>query len=179
MMDDFDLVGALSFEPPADPPGVGRRQAFRAVPPGLTVRQEGTLDSFGVNDISAGGVCIAMPELRFEKGRLLRLDLLIAGRLFLKGMESLVVRAVPGECACAFQNLTRHQELKLDKLVLEVQKRDITRRRLEREAETASPDDASATAGGGKAGPGAETSSGEGLPAGREDDALPPIHLPL
>lgn len=80
-----------------------------------------------------------MPEPRFEKGRLLRLDLLIAGRLFLKGMESLVVRAVPGECACAFQNLTRHQELKLDKLVLEVQKRDITRRRLEREAETASP----------------------------------------
>lgn len=117
MMDDFDLVGALSFEPPADPPGVGRRQAFRAVPPGLTVRLEGTLDSFGVNDISAGGVCITMPEPRFEKGRLLRLDLLIAGRLFLKGMESLVVRAVPGECACAFQNLTRHQELKLDKLI--------------------------------------------------------------
>ena len=173
MMADFDLVGALRFEPPAGPAGVGRRRAFRAVPPGLTVRVEGTLDSFDVNDISAGGVCMTAPEIRFEKGRNLRLDLLIAGRLFLKGVEALVVRAVPGECACAFQNLTRHQELKLDKLVLEVQKRDIIRRRLEREAEKASPDGASGTAGGGEAGP------EQGLPSGRDDDALPTIHLPL
>lgn len=178
MMADFDLTGSLRFEPPAEMSGLGRRQAFRAVPPGLTVKVEGTLDSFGVHDISAGGVRINMPEVRFEKDQVLRLALLISGRLYLKGMEILVMRAVPGECACAFQNLTRHQELKLDKLVLEIQKRDIIRRQMEREAEMGSPD-ASATASDDNAGPVSDKSPEEGLPPGGDDDELPTIHLLL
>lgn len=168
MMADFDTIGAIRLETPAaDHHGVGRRQAFRAVPPGVTARVRETLDSFDVNDISAGGVCMTVPEVVFAKGRTLRIDLLIAGRLFLPDLEALVVRAVPGECACAFQNLTRRQELKLDKLVLEIQKREIIRRRQEREAAKTAQEDVSGAVGDGE--------TGEG-PA---DDAPPVINLPL
>lgn len=165
MTADFDLINGLRLEsPPGDVGEVGRRQAFRAVPPGVTVRVRGTLDSFGVNDISAGGVCMTVPDVLFEKGRTLRLDLLIVGRVLLKDLEALVVRAVPGECACAFQNLSRHQELKLDKLVLEIQKRDIIRRRQEREAEKTPPDGA----------------AGDESAETRPEDGPPPIiNLPL
>lgn len=167
MTADFDIIGALRFEPPSgDTSGVGRRQAFRAVPPGLKARVKGTLDSFEVNDISASGICMTVPEIAFAKGRVLHLDLFIAGSLFLKDLEALVIRAVPGECACAFQNLVRRHELKLDKLVLELQKREIIRRRQEREAEKALPDGASEAADGGAA-----DDSG--------DDTPPIINLPL
>lgn len=177
MTADFDLVGGLRFEPGAESSGGGRRQAFRVVPPGVTVRMEETLESFDVNNISASGVSMSIPEVRFEKGQELRFDLLIVGRLFLKGMEGRVARVVPGECACAFQNLSRHQELKLDNLVLEIQKRDIIRRKLEREAETASPDGASVAPEGGGGGTEAEKAplrDGEG-----DEGAHPTIHLPL
>lgn len=134
----FDMIGGVSLRLDPDiEPGVGRRQAFRAVSIAVTARVHGALDSFGVNDISAGGICMTVPTVTYVKGEELIIDVLIAGRRFLSDLAAVVVRAVPDECACAFQNLTRAQELKLDKLVLEIQKRFIAQRKQEREVQNA------------------------------------------
>lgn len=167
MTDDFDILGKVSFSLEEIPQSeVGRRQAFRAAPVGVTARVHEALDSFDVNDISAGGICLTMPTVLYAKGDELTVDVLIAGRRFLGGLSAVVVRSVPEECACAFQGLTRRQELKLDKLVLELQKRAIALRRQEREAEEAR--DMAETAPDGLA---PESPS--------ENTPLPTIHLPL
>lgn len=131
MREDFDVIGELHFQIATREEEIpsGRRQAFRTVTSGLTGRVHGVLDSFGVNDISAGGICLDVAEGVYEKGYQLTIDILIAGKLYLAGLEAHVVRSVDRECACAFDGLSRHQELKLDKLVLEMQKRFIALRK--------------------------------------------------
>lgn len=172
--DDFDILGNVSLHLEDDPhPDVGRRQAFRATPVGVTAKVQGALDSFGVNDISAGGICMTMPTVRYAKGDVLTLDVLIAGRRFLSELSAVVVRSVPMECACAFQGLTRHQELKLDKLVLELQKRAIALRRQEREAQERQAEEARNRTG--------DASAPDDAPSETSPEAkpLPTIHLPL
>lgn len=109
----------------------GQRGAYRATIPGLAVRLPcGT--TCAARDISAGGVGFTPPEdTHFSAGQVLMLDFLVADHLFIQGLESVVVRASSIAVACSFRQLSRVQETKLDKLVLETQKRLIARRKAE------------------------------------------------
>lgn len=138
MTDEFDFLSTVSFKLGGDDAldqTLGRRQAFRAVPPGVRVQVHGKEGTNAVNDVSAGGVCMAADKNDYAKGDALVMDVLIVGKCYLSDLNVVVVRPFPGEIACAFQNLTRHQELKLDKLVLEMQKRYIAQRKQDREAQ--------------------------------------------
>ena len=133
-MADFDLVGAVSLEQDGSQ-GAGGRQSYRATLPGLTAVIAGR--AFPVSDISSGGMCVTMPGGRLAKGQALQFDLFIAGRLFLKDVHAKVVRPSAKECAYVFENLSSQHEMKLDKLILELQKREIIRQRQARDAEKA------------------------------------------
>lgn len=134
-MADFDLVGSVNLEQPDGAQGAGGRRSYRATLPGLTAVVAGR--AFPVNDISSGGMCVTMPGGRLSKGQALQFDLFIASRLFLKDVHTKLVRASATECAFVFENLVSQQEMKLDKLILELQKREIIRQRQARDAEKA------------------------------------------
>lgn len=110
---------------------VGQRGAYRATIPGLSVKLPcGTTSP--ARDISAGGVGFTPPAgMTYSSGQVLVLDFLVADHLFIQGLESVVVRADANSVACSFRLLSRAQEVKLDKLVLETQKRLIARRKAE------------------------------------------------
>ncbi len=136
-MADYTDEFSLRLEKDPDP-GVGMRSSFRTTPVGVQALIHGPFPVlYDVNDISAGGLCMAVPEGACVKGESLVLDIVIAGKRYLSGLAADVVRAAGTECACAFRGLNRQQELKLDKLVLEMQKRYIARRKQEREAQEA------------------------------------------
>ncbi len=133
---DFDFVDTVSFHMgKGEGPPVGLRKSFRTIPAGLRVRLDGEETTYKVNDISAGGISMNVPADRCVKDQDLALDLLVVDKLYLHGLSARVVRRFAEECACAFQELSRAQELKLDKLVLEMQKRFILQRKQEREEE--------------------------------------------
>ena len=63
-------------------------------------------------------------------------DLLLNKRLFLGDLKGKVMRVLDkGIIGCNFEPMDRRQEIKLDKLVLEVQKRLIELRKAKRAAE--------------------------------------------
>lgn len=135
MGDEFDFIAGLSFQMNGEGGGSQTgRQRVRVAVNGVQILVHEKSEAFAVNNISAGGVCIASPSGRFAKGESLTADILIEGHPYLNDLEALVLRVGDADCACSFPNLTRHQELKLDKLVLETQKSLIARRRKEREA---------------------------------------------
>jgi hypothetical protein len=114
------------------------RHAFRTHVPGLDVRvvtHDGPRE-FPVRDISATGFAFTAPARDFSMGMLLSLDLLLSKRLLLGDLKAKVVHVrEEGAVGCSFQEMQRRQEIKLDKLVLEVQKRLIELRKAKREAE--------------------------------------------
>ncbi|MHC1751822.1 PilZ domain-containing protein [Humidesulfovibrio sp.] len=114
------------------------RQAFRTRVPGLDVRvitQNGPQD-FPVNDISATGFAFADSPRKYSSGMVFSFDLLLGKRLFLGDLKGKVMRVLDkGIIGCNFMEMERRQEIKLDKLVLEVQKRLIELRKAKREAE--------------------------------------------
>ncbi|MCH5276490.1 MAG: PilZ domain-containing protein [Desulfovibrionaceae bacterium] len=166
-MADFDLVGTVSLEQPDGAQGSGARRSYRTTLPGLTAVVTGHPKAFPVNDISSGGMCVTMPASRLSKGQVLPFDLFIAGRLFLKDVRAKVVRPSATECAFVFEPLALQQETKLDKLILELQKREIIRQRQARDAEKAAANAQHAAQGAS-----AQQSGGDGQP-------LPTIHLSL
>lgn len=107
------------------------RGAFRATIPGLSIRLPSG-ETCTAKDLSVGGAgFVPPPSLHLHKDQVLMLDILVADHLYVQGLESVVARVSPEAVACAFQNLTRTQEIRLDKLVLETQKRLIARRKAE------------------------------------------------
>jgi len=115
------------------------RQAYRTRVPGLDVRvvtQNGPKD-FPVLDISASGFAFNDSPRGYSSGMILSFDLLLGKRLFLGDLKAKVMRVIAekGIIGCNFEGMDRRQEIKLDKLVLEVQKRLIELRKARREAE--------------------------------------------
>jgi len=114
------------------------RQAYRTRVPGLDVRvvtKAGPQD-FAVLDISATGFAFSDNPRGYSPGMILSCDLLLGKRLFLGDLKAKVMRVLDQKniIGCNFETMERRQEIKLDKLVLEVQKRLIELRKAKREA---------------------------------------------
>jgi len=122
------------------PDGDNQRGAFRTRIPGLKAKVQESGASFNVKDLSAtGAALLAGVESRLKEGLTVTLDLVIGDKPVLMGIRSKIVRRINKEVlACQFEALDRRQEARLDKLVLEVQKRLIAQRKARQQATTES-----------------------------------------
>jgi len=109
----------------------GKRQAFRARVPGLLCIVQGRDVEFAVKDISATGLALVDETNTLADDEVFYLDLLINRRAYMQEVKAKVIRIIGnGIVGVNFLELDRRQEAKLDKLVLEVQKRLINMRKL-------------------------------------------------
>ncbi|MBF0482341.1 MAG: PilZ domain-containing protein [Desulfovibrionaceae bacterium] len=121
MMDDFE------FTMDAASPN---RNAYRTRIPGLEASLVGAGEAYPISDLSATGLSYLDPGRRHGRGEVLQLDLTIAKRIFLEDVTAKVMRVTDdGVTGVAFEGLTRQKELRLDKLILEAQKRLIAQRK--------------------------------------------------
>ena len=112
------------------------RKAFRTRVPGLSVRFPALKKVFEVKDVSATGFAVLDQEKSFKEGQSLEVDLLIKKKVFVAECKAEVMRVLDnGIIGINFVDMSRQQQSKLDKLVLEVQKRLIELRKKKREQE--------------------------------------------
>lgn len=139
----MDTDFTIRYEAPAS-----KRGAFRASVPGLQVALPGGV-LCQVKDLSAGGVGFSAPQGEvLAADSELQIDLLVADKLYVGALTTRIVRVTPeGTVACSFGELSRSQEMRLDKLVLEMQKRLIALRKAKEAAEIAK-ETASCASGG-------------------------------
>lgn len=105
-----------------------KRQAYRVAIPGLEVVSLSTGLTHKVRDLSASGLAFeAAPG--YSSGQSLSVRLILHNKIYLENVEIKVVRCREDVVACSFLNLSFQQEAKLDKLILEVQKLLIARRK--------------------------------------------------
>jgi len=132
------------------------RRAFRARVVGLGARVHVHERVYPVKDVSATGLALLDETRQFRQGESLVLDLEIHERTFLKDIPVKVVRVLEnGIVGLDFMNLDRRMEARLDKLVLEIQKRLIDMRKARELAEKK------------------EAEAGEQPPGDRDPDAPP------
>ena len=133
--DDFNLLKnmQINFGQDEDSQGKNQRLSFRVKPLGVKVKTDKIADTFWVSDLSIGGVCMVVPDGLFLKDEKFIATLLIAEKEYLTNLETIVVRSFAHECACLFLNISKRQELKLDKLVLAMQKHLIAQQKRGRE----------------------------------------------
>lgn len=136
--DEFD---DFNFTLPSDVEG--ERRAYRTSVPGLEASVAGKDGTFPVENVSAVGLAMHAPGHAFAEGENLRVDLLIMGRPYITALPAKVARLGEGGLVgCEFASPDFWQESRLDKLVLEVQKRMIALRKAEsekRDAQAAGP----------------------------------------
>ncbi|MFP5223483.1 MAG: PilZ domain-containing protein [Acidobacteriota bacterium] len=113
----------FTYETPSSMP----RQSYRARVPGLVGRDIASQTVYHVRDISAGGVSLEDPAGALKIGDVLEMDVLIRDRVIIADLRAEVARHVGTTAGLKFTGLTRHQEERLDKLVLEVQKHLISK----------------------------------------------------
>jgi len=109
------------------------RAAYRASVPGLTARLPGGL-VYEVKDLSVNGISLVCSAMK-PSDKVIKIDLLIANRLYLSKLASQLVRGgasggASGVAAFSFVGLTQQQEERLDKLVLSIQKQRIEMRKI-------------------------------------------------
>jgi hypothetical protein len=110
----------------------GRRQAHRERVQGLVAVIEGVDGTFVVHDVSASGLALVDPVGRLARDRTCRVALSIGERVLIRDLSAVVVReAAPAVrmAGLTFVDLGSRQEVWLDKLVLEIQKRRISLRK--------------------------------------------------
>ncbi len=106
------------------------RRAFRAEVPGLEGVIKEKQQGYPIKDISATGFAILAPNSGMKQGENLHMDLMLSKRLYIGELPCQVVRVLDnGIVGFDFLALDRRQEARLDKLVLEVQKRIIAKKR--------------------------------------------------
>lgn len=117
-MDDFDF--SIQSQAP------DQRSAFRAMVRGIQARITSTHALYEVYDVSVNGCSIVAPLHDFTVGTLLEITLEIKSHALLPDLKVKVARHIPsGLVAFSFLELTRPQEYILDKIILELQKRQI------------------------------------------------------
>ncbi len=104
-----------------------KRKAYRVKGENLSVLFRGK--KYKVKDISATGIGILLEDgVSIREGTDIVIDLFIQDKLFLKNLKAKVVRVKGNLIGCEFKNLSRREELALDKLVLELQKKELERK---------------------------------------------------
>ena len=85
-------------------------------------------------DLSALGLAFMDESKSFTEGKVIEFDLLISKKVFLSKLTVKVMRILDkGLTGCNFEGVPPRKEAKLDKLVLEVQKRMIALKKKARE----------------------------------------------
>lgn len=103
------------------------RNAFRVIFSGMYVHVNGLAKVFSVVDISAIGFSFSAKSTKFDVSGRIVIDIIIAKKIVIKGLQAEIIRLLQDNVvACAFREVSRHQEYDLDKLVLEIQKRNIS-----------------------------------------------------
>lgn len=106
------------------------RRAFRTQVPGLEAWIRERQQGYSVKDISAAGFALHITSGSFSQGETVHMDLLLSKRLYIGELPCQVVRVLEdGIVGFEFLPLDIKQEARLDKLVLEVQKRSIAKKR--------------------------------------------------
>lgn len=115
---------SFAFEAPE-----GNRQAFRACLEGLVAQVGPAQAGYSVGNVSAGGVGLHDANGTLRPGDSCEIALLYKGRSLASGLSARVTRRDGDMAGLRFTDLSRRQEERLDKLVLEVQKYLITQRK--------------------------------------------------
>lgn len=127
-MDEFTII-----YPEQD---AGQRQAFRTKIPGLEALIKSPRVLLPIKDFSATGLTLVDAEARLGQGDKFEFDLLLNKKLLIPGLTAKAMRILEhGLVGCAFVDLDSRKEAKLDKLVLEVQKRIIALKKAKSEQE--------------------------------------------
>ena len=128
MGNEFDFSFSLPWE--------SKREAFRSSLPGLQVWLVEQELICSIKDISAKGVAFFCENHAFDVGDMFFLDVVLSKTPLIKALKARAVRAEEeGLTACVFEDLDRRQEARLDKLVLEVQKRLIAEKKAQEDVE--------------------------------------------
>jgi hypothetical protein len=124
MLDD-DRYATLDFHFALNSPR--QRGRYRVATRGLSLYLDDLAQTFDICDLSSSGCRLRAPAELFTVGRILNSNLHIGSTSYLAGIKLKVIRHIANNSiACVFQALSRQQEIMLDKLVLEIQKRSIT-----------------------------------------------------
>lgn len=108
----------------------GKRKAYRVTAPGLEAHFKQKSAYYKIKDLSATGMAIVDKELGFKKGQKFAVDLTLNKRRYVSGIKAEVVRcAEDGTVGLMFHELEFNKEVRLDKLVVEIQKRAIEYRK--------------------------------------------------
>ncbi|MEW5771940.1 MAG: PilZ domain-containing protein [Thermodesulfobacteriota bacterium] len=111
-----------------------QRRAFRAKVPGLKVAVPDRSASYDVMDLSAMGLAFRDDAKSFKENTIITFDLYLNDKVFLAELTARVMRMLDnGLVGCNFEGNDHRKEARLDKLVLEVQKRLIALRKKARE----------------------------------------------
>ena len=111
-----------------------QRRAFRAKVPGLKVAVPAKKASYDVMDLSAMGLAFRDDAKSFKENTIITFDLYLNDKVFLAELTARVMRMLDnGLVGCNFEGNDHRKEARLDKLVLEVQKRLIALRKKARE----------------------------------------------
>jgi hypothetical protein len=103
-----------------------QRGRYRVAARGLALYLDDVAQTFDIHDLSSSGCSLRAPAELLAVGRIFNSDLHIGTASYLAGLELKVIRHIAdGIVACVFQSLSRQQEIMLDKLLLEIQKRSI------------------------------------------------------
>ncbi len=106
------------------------RGAFRTSIPGLVIKISGRPKPYAVKDFSVNGLAFASDKDSFGVDEQFEVDFILGKKVLLSGLVLKVVRDIgKGLMGCIFVELDKYQEERLDKLVLEVQKRMILLRK--------------------------------------------------
>lgn len=112
------------------------RKAFRTRVPGLKATFVETGTVFEIKDVSASGFAVQDQHRRFAENEVHDVHVHLGESLFLKSVKAQVMRVLDnGIVGLNFLDLDRRQTMRLDKLVLEVQKRLIAMRKARKKQE--------------------------------------------
>ncbi|MFP4213157.1 MAG: PilZ domain-containing protein [Desulfohalobiaceae bacterium] len=107
------------------------RRAYRVQVPGLKVYFQGREEAWQVKDLSALGLGVyaAPKKLGLSRGQEIEVSLVRYGEPLLQNLPARITRQDQEITAVEFLQLGRRQEYDLDKLVLDIQKEMIDRKK--------------------------------------------------
>ena len=104
-----------------------QRGRYRVATHGLSMHLDDAEQAFEIGDLSSSGCNLHAPAELLAIGRICDGDLHIGNASYITNLTLKVVRHITNNSiACIFQALSRQQEITLDALLLEIQKRGIT-----------------------------------------------------